>query len=118
RAGADPVEIRVRLPGLPVSQDASVGKAYLAMAASPQGQIIPECPVIQVMPALGPRQAPGGDFIVVQARLAQQSSPALVNFPEPIIVRQGGWSGEKLGVGLDGELVPGQVPGLVAQRCL
>ena len=88
------------------------------MAACPKGQIITEGPVIQVMPALGARQAPGGDFIVVQARLAQQSSPALVNFPEPIIVRQGGWSGKKLGVGLDGELVPGQVPGLVAQRCL
>src|SRR5690554_513824 len=97
----------VRLPGFPVTNDAPVLEAGLAVGTCTQGQVIAEQPVIQVMAALPAWPGPGRHFIVGKAGSMQKLRALLVDRPKPVVIRQRWWPGEELGIGLDGQLVPG-----------
>ena len=88
------------------------------MGAGPQGQIVPEGPVVQVMARGFSAKAPGRDFVILVSPFVQQLSPLAIDVPQVVVVGQVRRPAVELGVGFQGQLVPGQVGWLILQSSL
>src|SRR5690606_35931827 len=99
--------------GLAGAQDAALpGAGDLAVGAGADAEVVAKAPVVEVVAGLVPRPGPGGHLVGAKAGGGQVFLPGILDGPQHLLVRQGRGAFVEDGIGLDGELVPGQVGGV------
>lgn len=88
------------------------------MGPGPEGQVVPEPPVVQIVTGGPSLEAPGRDFVIRVAVLMQVIGTPTIDVPEMIVVGQFWRTAVKLGIGLEGQLVPGEMRWFVVQGSL